>query len=116
MIAFVVQHISKLKVLFAVLVFPIMLISCGKSGNVKWVYYDETYCSDKWDYHVNNELLKENVAGFLKGKGVKVYEIEIFNDRTPDTCTDCSCKSGRRIKCKIKKREVKNVRGLGFYE
>jgi hypothetical protein len=116
MVTYIVQHLRGLKVFFGVLVLSAIIAGCGKSGNVKWVHYDETYCSDKWDYNASNEKLKENVVNYLDKNGVKVFEIEIFNDITPDACTDCTCKTGRRMKCKIKKREVKNVKSLGFYE
>jgi hypothetical protein len=79
------------------------------------MHYDETNCADKWEYNVNNEKLKDNVTEFLNKNGVKVFEIEIFGDGTKDNCTDCSCRTGRRIKCKIKKRDVKAIKSQGFY-
>jgi hypothetical protein len=116
MVTRLLQHSFKLKLGLSVLVITAFLAACGKSGNVKWVHYDETRCADKWDYDINNEKLKDNVVSYLGSKGVKVFEIEIFTDIPAQPCTDCTCKTGRRIKCKIKKREVKNVTGEGFYE
>lgn len=64
---------------------------------------------------MNNEKLKDKVVEYLATKGIKVLEIEIFFDRTPDTCSDCVCKTGRRIKCKIKKRDISDIKKEGFY-
>jgi hypothetical protein len=102
---------------FLVLVIISALISgCGKSGNVKWLHYNETNCADKWEKTINNEGLKDNVVAYLDKQGVKVLEIEIFTDIDPDTCTDCTCKTGRRFKIKVKKRDVSKSKSVGFYE
>lgn len=91
-------------------------IGCNKM-NVLWVKYDETQCSDNWTYSENNEVLKTNVESYLKGKGVKVLEMEIFVDGDPQqNCSACSCKTGRTIKIKIKKRELSDAKNQGFYE
>lgn len=110
------QRFYKFRTLLILLAGIVMFFGCGKNGNVRWVHYDETQCSDKWEYSVNNEKLKENVTAYLEKKNVKVFEIEIFTDRPSDGCADCYCKTGRRIKCKIKKNDVKEVKGVGFYE
>lgn len=89
-------------------------VGCNKT-NVKWLHYDETNCSDRWTYDVNNERLKTNVTNYLDDKGVKVLEIEIFANGTKDSCTDCNCKTGRRIKCKVKNRDVSKIKSQGFY-
>ena len=116
MFTFMAQRLLKLRTFSVLLVVSILLFGCGKTGNYKWLHYDETYCADKWDGNINNEKLKDNVVAYLDKQGIKVYEIEIFSDRTPDACADCYCKSGRRIKCKVKKRDVKDIKKEGFYE
>jgi len=95
-------------------VVSVVFFGCNKS-NFRWLTYDETYCSDKWAYTLNNEKQKDNIVAYMDKQGVKVFEIEIFNDRTPDSCKDCNCKSGRRIKCKIKKRDESLIKKEGFY-
>jgi hypothetical protein len=80
------------------------------------VYYDETKCSDKWTYQNNNEALKENVTSYLSGKGIKIYEIEIFWNSNPESCSECYCKTGRRFKCKVKKSDLKEIEQEGFYQ
>jgi hypothetical protein len=114
MILRMIQYFYQFRVLI-VLGLLCVLVSCAKTSTVRWVVYDETYCSDKWDYNSNNEKLKENVVAFLKNKGIKVLELEIYSDRTPEQCANCTCKSGRRIKCKIKKRDVSDANSLDFY-
>jgi hypothetical protein len=109
-----VHQVLRVRVFLALLVLSAILSGCGKS-NVRWVVYDETLCADKWEYSPVNEKLKDNIVAYFKGKGVKVLELEIFNDRNPDQCSDCTCKTGRRVKCKVKKRDVDNMKGESFY-
>jgi hypothetical protein len=112
-----VQHFYRFKRILILAVLSIFIIAgCGKAKNVKWVFYDETYCADKWEKSLNNERLKQNVTDYLEKKNIKVFEMEIFSDRTPDACQDCACKSGRRIKCKVKRSDVSDVKREGFYE
>jgi hypothetical protein len=111
---YLVQHLPKLRILLFLLILSGSLSDCQSS--VQWMIYNETYCSDKWTYDINNEKLKDNVVAYLKSNGVKVYEIEIFSDLTPETCTACTCKSGRRIKCKVPRRDVSAAKKQGFYE
>lgn len=110
------QGLHMFRTFFVLLAVSALLFGCGKSGNVRWLHYDETYCADKWEKSVNNEKLKSNITTYLDAKGIKVFEIEIFTDRTAETCTDCVCKSGRRIKVKIKRNDVKEIKKEGFYE
>ena len=99
-----------------ILITLLALNGCQKL-NVIWVKYDETQCSDQWDYNDNNEVLKEHVETYLKGKGVKVLEMEIFIDADPQqNCSACTCKTGRTIKVKIKKRDLDDAKNLGFYQ
>lgn len=114
MILYMVTYLRKFKSTFLILVVTTLLFGCGKS-NVKWVVYDETYCADKWDYNINNEKLKDNVVSYMKSKSIKIYELEIFSDRTAESCSACTCKSGRRFKCKVKKNDVNDAKALGFY-
>ena len=112
------KHIElKIKPVFFFAFLTIILInSCNKPLSFKWVYYDETVCADKWTNTNNNEVLKERVVDYLKSKSVKVYEIEIFLDRVPENCAACECKTGRRFKCKIGKKDLDDVKAQGFYE
>ena len=110
------QGLHMFRTFLVLLVVSALIFGCGKSGNVRWLHYDETYCADKWEHNINNEKLKDNITAYLEHKGIKVFEMEIFTDRTPDTCTDCTCKSGRRIKAKIRRRDVNDIKKEGFYE
>ena len=109
------QGLHMFRTLLVLLVVPAILSGCGKS-NVRWVHYDETYCADKWEKSINNEKLKTNITTYLESKGIKVFEIEIFTDRTAEPCPDCVCKSGRRVKVKVKRSDVKKIKREGFYE
>lgn len=111
-----VPSLYKIRTFLFLLAISALFFGCSKSGRVRWIHYDETYCSDRWDHNINNEKYKDNVVAYLKKQNVKVLEIEIFTDRTPDSCTDCTCKTGRRVKCKIKRNDLKAAKKEGFYE
>jgi hypothetical protein len=83
---------------------------------MNWVYYDETICADRWDKSINNEVLKDNITRYFEGQGVRIYDLEIFSDRTPEHCSDCTCKTGRRIKAKVKGKDLKGIESEGFYK
>src|SRR4051812_38756814 len=89
--------------LAAIVLVVLSISACSKSSKVRWVLYDETNCSDKWAYTNNNEVLKDNIVNYMDSKGVKIYEIEIFRIVDAESCSECSCKTGRQVKCKIKK-------------
>jgi hypothetical protein len=116
MVTFFLRKLYQARLLCLSIVILFSLFGCAKNANVKWVYYDETQCADKWTYTNNNESLKLNVISYMKSKGITIYKMEIFNDRTADSCTDCYCKSGRRFKCKIKKSDLNEIKQEGFYQ
>ncbi len=96
--------------------FVLFAWSCNKPLHERWVYYDETHCADAWVHNNTNELLKDNIIAYFKTKDIEIYEIEIFTDREPESCYSCGCKTGRRIKCKIRKRDVDDMKQNGFYQ
>jgi hypothetical protein len=93
----------------------VFMLACTKT-QMRWVYYDETRCADKWEYSLNNERLKQNFTDYYKGKGISIYEVEIFSDIAADPCADCTCKTGRRFKSKVKKGAVSDLKNQGFYQ
>jgi hypothetical protein len=115
---FIKFHRKKIKNLTGILFVSLLFIlaGCGKNNKIAWVYYDETICADKWERTINNEKLKDNIVAYFKNKGVKIYELEVFSDRTPDQCSDCVCKTGRRIKAKVKNKDVSDMKAENFYE
>jgi hypothetical protein len=98
-----------------VLITAALHTGCTKS-NMRWVFYDETLCADRWEYHINNEKLKTNFVNYYDGKGVRIYDVEIFSDIAADPCADCTCKTGRRFKAKVKKGDVEGLKSDGFYQ
>ncbi len=93
-----------------------VLTSSCKSNSNKWVYYDETYCADFWKYSGNNEVLKQNIVDFFKTEGVSILDLEIYVDRTEEINNTCQNKTGRRVKCKVKEKDVSRMKSRGFYE
>jgi len=110
-----VPYLRKFRTLLFLLAISAVFSDCGKSS-FKWLHYDETVCADRWEYSMNNEKLKDNVTSYLDKKGIKLFEIEIFIDFPPDGCADCTCKTGRRFKVKIKNRDLSDIKKEGFYE
>lgn len=98
------------------LAIQLLLCSCNKPLKERWVYYDETYCADAWTYSGVNEVLKQNIVDYFKEKNISIYDIEIFVDRQPEQNTSCLNKSGRRVRCKIGKRDLDDIKSHGFYE
>lgn len=91
--------------------------SCEKLTNTAWVYYNETYCADAWGQNtVPEDEKKKNIEKYFKDKGIKIFKVEITDDGTLDLCESCGCKSGKRIKCKIKEDDVESMKKAGFYQ
>ena len=109
------KKLTKAKIATLVLVI-LFSLACQKSGRYKWVNYNETHCSDAWEYNINNEKLKDNITSYLKRKNITVYDVEIFSDGVAENSTSCDAKTGRRIKCKLVKSKVDNIKKEGFYE
>jgi hypothetical protein len=93
-----------------------VFIQCAKTGKTKWVYYNQTQCADKWGSYTNNEDLKIKITEYFASKGVDVYDVEIFSNGTAEACLECSCLTGKRIKLKIMKRDLDELKEEGFYE
>ncbi|HQQ93859.1 MAG TPA: hypothetical protein PLQ93_04855 [Bacteroidia bacterium] len=103
--------------IFSALCMTLLLaLACTKPSNIRWVYYNQTYCSDKWGAYSNNEDLKVKITEYCKSKNIDVYDIEIYSNGTADNCLDCTCKTGKRIKLKVKKRDLEDIKKEGFYE
>jgi hypothetical protein len=106
----------KVAVLLSLLLTLSVFYGCKVKSGYKWVFYDETYCSDDWKASNNNETLKQNVVNYFDGEGVTIYDIEIYSDRDIEPYNSCNNKTGRRIKCKIKSHDLSTLKGAGFYE
>lgn len=109
------------------LVIAATTISCEKLYNTTWVCYDDTFCANPWSSIINisvetpqNEKIKA-VEKYFKDKGIKTFKIEIVKDKTlldfyPDSiiCLACHCKTGYRVKCKIKERDLSKMKKKVF--
>lgn len=94
----------------------VTLSSCNKKNDYSWYSYDETNCMDAWTYSTNNETLKDNIVSYFKTKNITVYDIEIFVSKNAEPLMNCSSKTGRVIKCKVKNRDEASIKNAGFYE
>jgi hypothetical protein len=98
------------------LVLSLTVVSCNKSRKSVWMYYDETSCADKWTHVNNNEKLKNNVIDYLGTKNIKIYEMEIFVVGNAESCSACTCKTGRRYKIKVQRNDVSKAENEGLYQ
>ena len=101
-------------------IYLILLVSCSFTACQKdtiWVYYDETYCSDKWgDSDVPDNKKIKNVKKYLKSKEISVFKIEISYTGAYEICQACTCKSGNVIKCKISETDLQKSINENFYK
>ena len=94
-------------------------IGCEKLYNTIWVYYDETDCFDSWGIFKHNTPKDEKIKvieEYFKDKGIKIFKIEITEDGTREICMACFCKTGYRIRCKIKERDLSKMEKEEFYQ
>ena len=108
---------KKLTLLTCIFLTILALTSCEKLTKTSWVYFDETYCADPWgDYDSDNSKKTDNVKKYLKDNNIRVFKVQVNNDGTQELCKSCGCKSGNRIKCKIKSKDKSKAVALKFYE
>ena len=75
--------------------------------------YEETQCADAWD-GIDGDT-KKQVEKYLKDKGIKLYKIEITEDRLGEiACSACTCPSGRTIRVSANSSDREVLIGLGF--
>ena len=110
-----IQIFKKLMVLI-ILVSLFTALSCSKRNDYKWMNYDETFCSDAWNFNTNNEVLKQNVVDYFKVKSVTIYDLEIFVSKEAELSTTCTNKTGRVIKCKLKGSNSSTMKSSSFYD
>jgi len=91
--------------------------SCEKITNTTWVYYDETYCADPWGgTNIEDSEKIKNIEKYLKKQKIKVFEVIIISDGMMEPCDACNCKTGKRIKCKVKENDVEGMKNEKFYQ
>lgn len=94
--------------IFIILITANLIFSngCKKISYRQWVYYDETGCTDPWGVYVNKPESEkiDAIEHYFNEKNIKLFKIEILNDGTIDLCKACFCRTGERIKCKVKKK------------
>ncbi len=78
--------------------------------------YDETKGSDPWIITENDSILISNVKNYLLTNKISAYDIELTNDGTFETCKATYCKTGRRFKVTVDKKDLNKIQNLRFYE
>jgi hypothetical protein len=96
---------------------PVTVIIEEEAVDAVWVFYDETGCADVWGMNNVSEQEKLiNIENYLNDLNVNVFELEIAEDRPPEDCFACSCKTGFVIKCKINPEDLNQLIAEDFYQ
>lgn len=109
--------IMKKSIVLIIILLMATLTSCEKLVKTSWVYYDETYCADPWGHSTTEYSRKiKDIEAYFKEKKIRIFKTEILHDRVMEMCHSCGCKSGNRIRCKIKSKDKSEMIDLSFYE
>ena len=94
-----------------------------KKYNEPWLYFDETSCLYPWGTFkqdgTEDDKITEAVKKILGDQDIKVIKIKIEKDKVLPgqvNCMACYCKTGRRIHCRVYKKDVTAMQNNGFYE
>lgn len=102
---------TKLLIIFILFVGIKAFSSCEKITNSTLMYYDETGCMDPWrNANIEESEKTKKIEKYLKDKKIKVFEVNIINDGTMESCEACHCKSGNRVHAKIRERDVNKAK------
>ncbi len=89
------------------------------SGEV-WLRYDETKCSNPWQFNwfapPTDEQLAGAVKGELSGRNIQVSEMRTLRDKDMISCDACTCLNGFHYYVRVKTTEVTKLTELKFYE
>jgi hypothetical protein len=102
------DHMSRYLILLFCLV--VIAYSCKKNekniGDIYTsVYYDQTFCADKWATGTTDSITLRNVAHYLDSLQLYYAGLWMKSIGAPVGCNACFCKTGKRI-------QVSTFRGL----
>ena len=107
------------KILLLCVVIILTALSCEKENDDSdaiLTCYDETECNNPWDRTPEDAETISNVKEYLRSKNINVLDIQITKDGINDFCRACWCRTGRRIKVKIKSEDLEKIEEEKFYE
>ncbi len=107
------------KILFLCVVIIFTAFSCEKENDdpdAILTCYDETECNNPWHRTPYDTKTISNVKDYLSSRDIDVLDIQISNDGVYESCRACFCKTGRRIKVKIKSWDLEKIKEENFYE
>lgn len=111
-------NMKKLLIIITLIV-SVAFSGCEKITDTVWMYYDETWGVDPWGKESVPEKEKiNNIEKYLKNRKVKVFDVKIVADANVGSilCYAMHCKSGKRIHCKIKEKDLNKATSEGFYQ
>lgn len=90
------------------------------NNNQVWMRYDETKCSNPWQFNwlvkPTDEQLAGAVKGELEGRSVHVLEIRTERDNNVVNCEACTCQNGFHYFVLVNKSSMTALKALKFYE
>lgn len=110
------KTIQKILLLCVVIIFT--AFSCEKENDdpdAILTCYDETQCNDPWDIRPEDAETISNIKKYLSSRNIIVLDIQITKDGINDSCRACPCRTGRRIKVKIKSMDLEKIIEENFY-
>lgn len=114
------EKTNNLSIKYPSIIFVILSVSffqCDKFSGTKWLYYNQTSCSDKWGVYSNFDDLKQKVEDYIQAKkNIKVYDVEVLSNGPQQNCLACTCTTGNIIKLKAMNSDVVELKTEGFYE
>ena len=83
---------------FFIILLAVITFSCTKKP-IQYVSlsHKQTICADQWPGGSNDSLTLVNVAHYLDSLGLYIAGLSIKLENSPESCTTCTCKTGKTI-------------------
>lgn len=84
---------------FLIILLTPIIFSCTKKTPIQYVSlsHKQTICADLWLTGSSDSLTLVNVAHYLDSLGLYIASLLIKLDNSPESCTACTCKTGKTI-------------------
>ena len=97
----------------------ITILSCSTNDDSNQdilVLYNQTYCSDPWEYGNDNNELADNINNFFEAENIEISNLTIDNNGTEQLCLACTCLSGKRFFVNVSRQDLDSIKEFGFEE
>ncbi|MBO3099855.1 hypothetical protein [Gelidibacter pelagius] len=94
-------------------------LGCSKDDDATdtiFVLYNQTYCSDPWEFAENNNELIDSIKNYFESVNIAISNVKIDDKGTPQFCNACHCLSGNRIIATVSTDDLDAIKAYGFQE